>query len=186
MNDFRIPVGDWVTTLVDLVTRYLGGLFDVISTVFTGLFDTLDVALSAPPFWVIIIVLVTLSVLARGWLFGLGAGLGLLLIVGLDQWDNAMDTLALTLVAALIAIVISVPTGIWAARSDRVSTTIRPVLDFLQTMPAFVYLIPAIILFGVGAVPGILPWTLCSAFEAVKCAPARTSGSREPSEVRRC
>jgi ABC-type proline/glycine betaine transport system permease subunit len=156
MNDFRIPVGDWVTTLVDLVTRYLGGLFDVISTVFTGLFDTLDVALSAPPFWVIIIVLVALSVLARGWLFGLGAGLGLLLIVGLDQWDNAMDTLALTLVAALIAIVISVPIGIWAARSDRVSTTIRPVLDFLQTMPAFVYLIPAIILFGVGAVPGIV------------------------------
>jgi ABC-type proline/glycine betaine transport system permease subunit len=67
-----------------------------------------------------------------------------------------MDTLALTLVAALIAIVISVPIGIWAARSDRVSTTIRPVLDFLQTMPAFVYLIPAIILFGVGAVPGIV------------------------------
>ena len=67
-----------------------------------------------------------------------------------------MHTLALTLVAALIAVLISVPIGIWAARSDRVSTIVKPVLDFLQTMPAFVYLIPAIILFGIGVVPGIV------------------------------
>jgi len=77
-------------------------------------------------------------------------------IAGVDQWDAAMDTLALVLVASAIAIAISIPVGIWAARDDRVSRVVRPVLDFLQTMPAFVYLIPAIIFFGVGAVPGMI------------------------------
>jgi ABC-type proline/glycine betaine transport system permease subunit len=67
-----------------------------------------------------------------------------------------MDTLALVLVASAIAVIISVPTGIWAARNDTVSRLVRPVLDFLQTMPAFVYLIPAIIFFGVGVVPGMI------------------------------
>jgi ABC-type proline/glycine betaine transport system permease subunit len=81
---------------------------------------------------------------------------GLLVIVAVDQWDNAMDTLALTLVAAFIAVLISIPLGIWAARSSAVSAIVRPILDFLQTMPAFVYLIPALILFRVGVVPGIV------------------------------
>ena len=79
-----------------------------------------------------------------------------MVIAGLNQWTNAMDTLALTLVAAFVAAVTSVRIGIWAARSDTVSSILKPVLDFLQTMPVFVYLIPAIILFGIGAVPGIV------------------------------
>ena len=156
MNGFRIPVGDWVNTLVDFVTLHFGGFFDVIRAIFGGFYNALDFALATPPFWVILIVLVALSVFAKGWVFGAGAALGLLLIAGLNQWTNAMDTLALTLVAAVIAVVISIPVGIWAARSNTVSSIIKPVLDFLQTMPAFVYLIPAIILFGIGVVPGIV------------------------------
>jgi ABC-type proline/glycine betaine transport system permease subunit len=111
---------------------------------------------STPPFWIIIILIAVLAVWAKNWKFGVGVVVGLLLIEFINQWDNAMDTLALTLVAALIAVVISVPLGIWAARSDTVSAIVRPVLDFLQTMPAFVYLIPAIMLFRVGVVPGIV------------------------------
>lgn len=156
MNGFRIPLGDWVTTIVDFVTLHLGGFFDAISTVFGGLYDGLDYALSTPPFWVILLILVAISVFAKGWRFGIGAAAGLLLIAGLNQWANAMDTLALTLVAAFVAVVISIPIGIWAARSDTVSSIFKPILDFLQTMPVFVYLIPAIILFGIGAVPGIV------------------------------
>jgi glycine betaine/proline transport system substrate-binding protein len=156
VNGFRIPVGDWVNSIVDFITLHLGGFFDVIRAIFGGLYDALDFALATPPFWVILIVLVALSVFAKGWGFGAGAAVGLTLIVGLNQWSNAMDTLALTLVAAFIAVVISVPIGIWAARSNTVSSIIKPVLDFLQTMPAFVYLIPAIILFGIGVVPGIV------------------------------
>jgi len=77
-------------------------------------------------------------------------------IVGVNQWANAMDSLALVMVAASAAVLIAIPVGIWAARDDRVSRVVRPVLDFLQTMPAFVYLIPALLLFGVGPVPGIV------------------------------
>jgi ABC-type proline/glycine betaine transport system permease subunit len=153
---FRIPLGDWVEAIVEFITNTFQGVFDVIRTVFGGFYDALDWVLTSPPFWIVIILVVALGIYARGWVFGVGAGLGLLLIASMDQWGNAMDTLALTLVAAILALVISIPVGIWAARSPAVSATVKPILDFLQTMPAFVYLIPAIILFHVGVVPGIV------------------------------
>jgi ABC-type proline/glycine betaine transport system permease subunit len=153
---FRIPLGIWVEAIVEFITDTFQGFFDVIRTVFGGLYDAVDWVLSAPPFWLVIILIVALGVYARGWVFGVGAGVGLFLISAMNQWGNAMDTLALTLVAAFLALVISIPIGIWAARSRAVSTVLKPILDFLQTMPAFVYLIPAIILFHVGVVPGIV------------------------------
>lgn len=157
MNDFfRLPLGQWVKVAVDWVTENLGFLFDFIRTVFGGLYDATDWLLATPPFWAILVILAALSWWLRGGKFGAGVAVGLLLIASVNQWDNAMDTLALTLVSAFIAVVISIPLGIWAARSERVSRAIKPVLDFLQTMPAFVYLIPAIILFRVGVVPGIV------------------------------
>ena len=156
MNGFRIPLGNWVESFVDFITQQFGGFFDLIAALFGGFYDVLNFALSAPPIWVIVVIIAALSVFAKGWAFGAGAVLGLVFIVGLNQWQNAMATLALTLVAALIAIVISIPIGVWAARSDTVSSVLKPVLDFLQTMPVFVYLIPAITLFSVGAVPGIV------------------------------
>jgi ABC-type proline/glycine betaine transport system permease subunit len=153
---FRIPLGTWVEAIVDFITNTFQGVFDVIRTVFGGFYEGLDWILGTPPFWVVIIVIVALGVYARGWLFGAGTAVGLLLIASMAQWDNAMHTLALTLVAAVLALLISIPVGIWAARSPAVSATVKPILDFLQTMPAFVYLIPAIILFHVGVVPGIV------------------------------
>ena len=156
IDGFRIPLGDWVEDGVDFITTYLSGFFDVIRTVFAALFDSVEWVFATPPFWVVIIVIVAIALYARGWIFGIGAAIGLVLVVAVGQWENAMDTLALTLVAALIAVVISIPLGIWAARSSTVSAVVRPILDFLQTMPAFVYLIPAIILFRVGVVPGIV------------------------------
>lgn len=158
MNDvlFRIPLGSWIEHVVDFVTTVFKGLFDVISSIFGGFYEGVDWVFVAPPFWVLMILLVAISVWARGWLFGLGAAVGLVLIYGVNQWDNAMHTISLTVVATVIAIAISIPVGIWMSRSSAASAAIRPVLDFLQTMPAFVYLIPAIILFGVGSVPGIV------------------------------
>jgi len=156
MNGFRIPLGTWVESFVDFITTVLGGLFDVISAIFGGFFDGIDWVFTAPPFWVIMIVLIAVGIWARGWLFGLGTAIGLVVILGINQWQNTMDTVALTLAATIIAIVISIPVGIWMARSASASAVIRPILDFLQTMPAFVYLIPAIVLFGIGVVPGIV------------------------------
>lgn len=156
MENFRIPLGDWVEAFVDFLGDVFGWLFDAIATVLGVVYDGLVWVLVTPPFWAIIIVIVAVAYWAKGWKLAVGTALGLLLIVLLDQWETSMDTLALVLVASVIATAISIPVGIWAARNDAVSQVVRPVLDFLQTMPAFVYLIPAIIFFGVGAVPGMI------------------------------
>lgn len=156
LDDIRLPLGDWVETGVDWITDNLAVLFDVIRTVVGGVFDVVEMAFTEPPAIVMIVVLALIALLVRGWRMGVGTVLGLVVIVLVDQWDNAMATLALTVVAAILALLLAIPLGIWAARSDTVSAIIRPVLDFLQTMPAFVYLIPAIILFGIGVVPGII------------------------------
>ncbi|MGG7509324.1 ABC transporter permease [Plantibacter sp. YIM 135249] len=152
----RPPIGTWVEGFVDFITEFFRPVFDVIRAVFQGLYTGIDTVLTSPPFWAIIIIAVAIGWFVRGWIFGVGTAVGLLVIVGVQQWENAMDTLALVIVASLIAIVLSVPLGILAAKSKAASAIMRPILDFMQTMPAFVYLIPAIILFRVGVVPGIV------------------------------
>lgn len=93
---------------------------------------------------------------AGGWRLALGSVLGMIALGLLGMWEQSMDTLSQVLVAVLLAVVIGVPLGVWAARSDRVEALLRPVLDFLQTIPPFVYLAPVIMLFHVGRVPGII------------------------------
>lgn len=158
--DSRLPIGSWVESFVEVLTGTLQPLFDGIRFVFLGLYDAVNWVFQTPPFWAIMLLFVALALLAkglrRGWKLALGSVIGLGLIVSVDQWSNAMDSLSLVLVASAIAVLISVPLGVLAARSDLASKIIRPVLDFLQTMPAFVYLIPALILFRVGEVPGIV------------------------------
>jgi ABC-type proline/glycine betaine transport system permease subunit len=156
MNDFRLPLGALVESFVDYITETFGFVFDFIKYIFDGAYEAVDFVLSAPPFWAIMIVLALLALGLRGWKFAVGTIAGLVVILGVDQWANAMDTLALVLVASVIAIAISLPLGILAAKFDVASNIIRPILDFMQTMPAFVYLIPALILFRVGVVPGIV------------------------------
>ena len=156
MEGLRLPLGDAVEAFVDFLGDALGWLFDAIALALAVVYEGLDWALRTPPFWVVILVLAAVALWVKGVKLAVGTALGLVLIVAVDQWDAAMDTLALVLVASAIAIAIGIPVGIWAARNDHVSRVVRPALDFLQTMPAFVYLIPAIIFFGVGAVPGMI------------------------------
>lgn len=112
--------------------------------------------LPEPDFWFVAVVLTLIALVVKGWLLAVGAALGFVLIFAMNQWDNAVQTIALVLVASAIATLLAIPTGILAARSSVASAIVRPVLDFLQTMPAFVYLIPAIMLFRTGVVPGII------------------------------
>lgn len=156
MNEFRLPLGEAAEAVIDVLTDALAGFFAVVRAVFAGFYDLVDLVLSTPPFWIVILAVAALAWFAKGWKLAVGTVLGFLVIVGVDQWENAMDTLALVLVSSAIAVVISIPLGVLAARSDVASRIIRPVLDFMQTMPAFVYLIPALILFRVGVVPGIV------------------------------
>ncbi|MFG2116180.1 ABC transporter permease/substrate binding protein [Streptomyces sp. NPDC048718] len=152
----RLPLGQWVDSTVDWLQAQLSWLFDAITTGVTGLYDGIDAVLSAPQ----PLLFAGMLAVVAWWLRGLTAGAlafaGFALVDSIDLWNEAMSTLSLVLVATLVTLVIAVPLGIWAARSKAVSTVLRPVLDFMQTMPAMVYLIPGIIFFGVGVVPGII------------------------------
>lgn len=152
----RVPFGDWVDQFITWLTTTFKVIFDFVKVLATDCYDGLEMVLSSPPFWVVAIVLAALAYFAKGWTLALTSLFGFVVIQALDQWDNAMSTLALVLLASVIAIIIGIPTGIWTARNDHVSKLIRPVLDFMQTMPAFVYLIPTVVIFRAGIVPGLV------------------------------
>ncbi|WP_030959472.1 ABC transporter permease/substrate binding protein [Streptomyces sp. NRRL S-378] len=152
----RMPLGAWVDSGVDFLQSRLSWLFDAISALVTGLYDGLVAVLSAPAPLLFAGILAVAAWWLRGLLAGLLALAGFALVDSVGLWSDAMSTLSLVLVATLVTLVFAIPLGIWAARSDRVSAVLRPVLDFMQTMPAMVYLIPGIIFFGVGVVPGII------------------------------
>ncbi|MFE0523008.1 ABC transporter permease/substrate binding protein [Streptomyces sp. NPDC058954] len=152
----RIPLGDWVNSTVDWLLNHLSWLFDFLKTVFTGTYDGIDAVLQAPEPLLLAGIFAVLAFWLRGTLAGVLTFAGFAFIDSLELWDDAMVTLSLVLVATIIALVVSVPLGIWAARSDRVSSVVRPVLDFMQTLPAMIYLIPAILFFGTGASAGIV------------------------------
>ncbi|MFC9588184.1 ABC transporter permease/substrate binding protein [Streptomyces yangpuensis] len=152
----RMPLGAWVDSGVDFLQSRLSWLFDAISALVTGLYDGLVAVLSAPAPLLFAGILAVAAWWLRGLLAGLLALAGFALVDSVGLWSDAMSTLSLVLVATLATLVFAIPLGIWAARSDRVSAVLRPVLDFMQTMPAMVYLIPGIIFFGVGVVPGII------------------------------
>ena len=156
MDDFRIPVGTWIESGVDWIKDNLDGLLDVISFVMSFLVDGLTRMLLTPHFAVIIVIAALIAWVVRSWQLAIGTVVSFGLIVAMDLWVPAMQTLALVLVAAVIAVLIAVPLGIWSARNATVRAVLKPVLDFMQTMPAFVYLIPAIVFFGIGVVPGLV------------------------------
>ncbi|WP_448073162.1 ABC transporter permease [Georgenia yuyongxinii] len=165
---YRIPLGDWADSFVDWLTDTFDRFFTFIGSVLDWLFDVLALVAGEPPFWIVGLVLAGLAFAVKGWRLALGALAGFAIIYGVDQWDEAMSTLALVVVASVFAIGIGVPLGIWAARSSTVSAVLRPVLDFMQTMPAFVYLLPAVILFRVGVVPGIVATIIFSMAPGVR------------------
>ncbi|GAA3954371.1 proline/glycine betaine ABC transporter permease [Actinomadura viridis] len=152
----RIPVGDWFDGLVSWLTDHVEWLFDAIGAAVEGTVDGLTGLLTGPPALVMIAVFALVALVLSGWRLGLFTLAGFALIESMELWEPAMDSLALVLVAALVAVAISIPLGIAAARNDMVSRVVRPVLDLMQTMPAFVYLIPAIFFFSIGVVPGVV------------------------------
>ncbi|WP_406072032.1 ABC transporter permease [Micromonospora sp. NBC_01638] len=152
----RVPLGTWVESAVDWAKGALGPLFDAIAAVVDALVQPLDNLLNGVPAVAVILVLAGLGWWLRGWKFGLGSAVGLGLVAGMPYWEETMTTLAQVLVASVLALLLAIPVGILVAENRRASALARPVLDLMQTMPAFVYLIPAIFFFGIGTVPGVL------------------------------
>ncbi len=151
----RIPVGEWIEDFFDWLTEDFEPFFEAIDTVTDAAVSGLAAALMAVPALVLIVAFSVLALVVRSWKFGLGSLVGLGLIESMNQWAPAMETLALVLVAAGVAVVVGIPVGVLAARSARVSSAVRPVLDLMQTMPAFVWLVPMVTLFSIGPVAGV-------------------------------
>ena len=152
----RIPIGDWIDEGFDWVQEHLGGFFDrVAELIETTVLELADL-LTAPPALALAVAFALLAWVLRGWKIALTSVIGLVLVIGMDQWDNTMVTLALVAVATLIALALAIPLGVAAARWDRVSGAIRPVMDLMQTMPAFVWLVPVVTLFSIGVSAGLV------------------------------
>jgi glycine betaine/proline transport system permease protein len=157
LSDHKIPIGDWIKALVDLLNRHAQGFFDLIALILGTAVDGLTDLLQALPAIVFILAIAALAyALHRSWKLALGVVLALLLIVNLGYWKETIETLSLVLWAATISMLVGVPIGIAAAHRPRLYAVIHPLLDLMQTIPTFVYLIPTLILFGLGVVPGLI------------------------------
>ena len=152
----RIHLGDWAEDVVKWLTHHASWLFDFISSVVNHLYSGVEWALGGPSPLLMAGILAVLAFWMRGLPTGVLAFVGFALIDGVAQWDEAMKSLSLVVVSAAVALLLAVPLGVWAARSRGASMVVRPVLDVMQTLPAFVYLIPAIIFFSLGTVPAVI------------------------------
>lgn len=156
MNIPKIPLGTWIDSLVDWITVAFAGLFSFLTSAIEGALDTLVGVMSVGPAIVLIVILALLVTYTSRWPLGIFTVLSLLLIYNLGYWESMIQTLAIVIISGLITILIGIPVGIWCAQRKTVHRIVTPILDFMQTMPAFVYLIPSILFFGIGVVPGII------------------------------
>ncbi len=154
--DYRIPVGSWIEAIVDWLLINLQPFFDFVTLVVGWLVDNLETGLLAIPQWAFVAVVALLGLWRVGWLFALFAVASLALVIGMDLWPETLSTFALVIASAIVALVIGLPLGVFSAKSDGAWAIIRPILDLMQTMPPFVYLIPAAMFFGLGKVPGAI------------------------------
>ncbi|MDR7025288.1 glycine betaine/proline transport system permease protein [Pseudomonas peli] len=168
MSEKQLDLGSWVNDVVQhLLDNYSDG-FDSIGAVVNGFSEGIEWLLMLPPAWLLIAIFIGLGLWRIGYKFAIFTAISFVLIVLTGFWEQTVVTLGLTFSATLISLLLGIPLGIWAARSERVATIIRPILDFMQTMPAFVYLIPAAMLFGLGRVPGIIATVIFAMPPAVR------------------
>ena len=161
MNDFFFNIGDAIRDNVNDAIRYLVINYADGFEQFSGFFITILISIEKGLRWLpapalIAIIMVLAFAASRRWLLSIGVGIGMYLIGCLGLWDQALQTIAIMLVSMLISIGLGLPLGILAARSNGFRSVMSPVLDLMQTIPSFVYLIPAAMLFGLGKMPAIL------------------------------
>ena len=156
ITEHKIPIGQWSKAIIEWLTDNFEWLFDAISSVLkTGIDGTADGLLFLPPLVLLVIIAAVAHLLQRNWRITLFVFLGMLFILNLGLWKEMVETLVLVLFATLASLLIGVPIGILAARRKAVWHTIAPILDMMQTLPTFVYLVPMLALFGLGVVPGL-------------------------------
>ncbi|MRH44939.1 ABC transporter permease subunit [Aquibacillus halophilus] len=153
--DIEFNLGDYVETLVNFLDNALEGLFDLIFFISSRTINGIEDVLNFLPWWLFIIFIILLGWYFRSIWSGLLYGSFIFLIGAFGLWDEMMMTISIVLSAVLICLILGIPLGVWMAFSKGFSTVMRPILDAMQTMPSFVYLIPAIFFFGLGNVSAI-------------------------------
>ncbi|HKK63690.1 MAG TPA: proline/glycine betaine ABC transporter permease [Bacteroidales bacterium] len=179
--DKIIDLGTYIEKGINALESNLSFLWSAIDDGISWMVESMNDVLLAIPFWIIITVVAALayylsagskSLTLEGFKKSIGITiftiLGFILIYLMGYWEEAIQTTTLVLVSSVIALLLGIPFGIWAARSNVADAIIRPVLDFMQTMPAFVYLIPAIFFFSVGNSPGVIATVIFSLPPAVR------------------
>ncbi len=163
-----IPLGRWVDQSVHYLLDHDASTFDSIGKAIESFAAMIEHGLQAIPMWALMAFFILIGLWRVGWRFGIFATASLLLIWATGFWDQTVVTLGLTLSSTIISLLFGIPLGIWTAKNKHVQMTVRPILDLMQTMPAFVYLIPAAMLFGLGRVPGILSTVIFAMPPAVR------------------
>lgn len=157
LTETKIPVGKAAKAVFDGMNTHLGGLFDAIAAIMEAMIDAILWCLETPHPLALVAAFVAASWwLHRSWKLCLGVTLGFLFILNQGYWDETMESLTLILSACVVCMGLGVPIGIAAAHRPRLYSWLSPVLDLMQTLPTFVYLIPAIVFFGLGMVPGLI------------------------------
>ncbi|MBA2174563.1 proline/glycine betaine ABC transporter permease [Halobacillus locisalis] len=154
----KIPVAEWISSATEWITDTFEFLFDFIKNDFGDFIEMFaEDWLMNIPVWLFIVIVGLIAFFVSGKRFGLMAFsvVGLWFIANQELWEELMNTFTLVIFASLICVIIGVPFGIWMAKSKVVEKILTPILDFMQTMPAFVYLIPAVAFFSIGMVPGV-------------------------------
>ncbi len=154
--DLNFSVGEWADVVVNYILDHFTPALDIIAATIGFVTDSIQNALVAVPPLAGVAILSLLALWRVGWKFAVFTLLALALIIHMKLWSGTMESLSLVLASTVIAVVIGIPLGIAMARNDTVASVVRPILDLMQTMPAFVYLIPAAMFFGLGAVPGTI------------------------------
>lgn len=165
LNGYYLPnldIANKFEAFIDIIDDIFGFIFDIIDFLIDGSIKGLEFILNSIPSMVLIALLSILAWKLAGKGTGIFSIIGFLLINSMGYWEEAISTFSLVLVSAIIALIIGIPIGIWASKNNRVDNIVRPILDFMQTMPAFVYLIPAIMFFGLGQVPGAVATVIFS------------------------
>ena len=153
---YKLPIGESVAAALKWLENNDHGLLDKIGKIIDASTGAIENSLMFIPFWLLAAVFVGIGFWRLGWKFALFCAASLLLIANMGFAHQTVVTLALIFSATLISLTLGIPLGIWAGRNDNAEAIIRPILDFMQTMPAFVYLIPAAMFFGLGRVPGVI------------------------------
>jgi glycine betaine/proline transport system permease protein len=163
-EQLNVPLGKWVNQFVDWLVVNYGAAFEAFADSLLTVLVALEQVLRDAPWWVVLIAVAAITWHAsKNWKLVVGLVVAMFAIGMLGLWDKAMQTLALMIVATSLSVLIGIPVGIAMAMSNRLRAVMLPILDTMQTMPSFVYLIPALMLFGLGKVPAILATVIYAA-----------------------